>query len=178
MPVPYFSPNGQMFSLPFEWAGFYPLYITAAEANERSPSNSSHTHTFTWNAGTNNGGYPIWNNKTINTTMTFYMPNGLTAADANTPERQYLTHYWHGTHPGLPVWSVVAAAGAETGSAGFYSVNNGKAFEWTGPQNGTGVNLCTNTATYGGNRDNMIFPPAYKSDSLTAIKNGISVTVS
>ena len=36
MPVPYFSPNGQMFSYP-EWAGFYPLYITAAEANERSP---------------------------------------------------------------------------------------------------------------------------------------------
>ena len=106
----------------------------------------------------------------------FWMPNGLTPATATTPDRQYLTHHWHGNHPGLPVWSAVLAAGAENGGAGYLSTNNGKAFEWIGPQGGN--NLAVNTATYNGVFADLLYPPAIKSESLTAIKQAIPVSVS
>ena len=185
IPIPYFDSNGNIFSIPFEWAGYYPLYATQAEAEARSPVGTAHAHTFSWDSGTQNdaapsvSNYPMWAHKTMNVSKTFYMPNGLAAATASTPERAYQTHMWHGTHPGLPVWSHVMDAGAENGAAGYHVHNNGKAFEWMGPQGGN--NLATNSDTYldnGGTPDDLIFPPAVQSDTLTAIKQAISVTVS
>jgi hypothetical protein len=181
--TPYFSSDGQIFAMPFEWAGYYPLYGTENEAKLRSPDGTAHSHTFSWDAGSQNdaapsvSNYPMWLHTEQIVTKTFYMPNGLTAATTDTPERQYLTHYWHGNHPGLPVWSQVQKAGNEIGSTGFYPAHNGKAFEWIGPQNGTGVNLAINSNDYGGDHNNLIFPPAIKSATLTAIKEAIPVTV-
>lgn len=105
------------------------------------------------------------------------MPNALSAADSSTPDRKYLTHYWHGNHPGLPIWSQVQKAGNEIGSIGFQPDYNGKAYEWIGPQNGAGQNLTLNSTDYGGDHNNLIFPPAIKSATLTAIKEAIPVTV-
>ena len=185
--VPYFDQDGMIFSMPFEWAGYYPLYASEAEAIARSPSGTSHSHTFSWDEGTRNdaapsvSNYPMWDHKTMPVTHTFYMPNGLSAADSNTPDTQYLTHFWHGTHPGLPVWSKVSRAGQENNYTIGQPFANGMAFEWQGPQgssNAAALNIATNTnTTYDGSLDSMIFPLAVKSDSLTAIKDAISVTV-
>ena len=185
--VPYFDQDGMIFSMPFEWAGYYPLYASEAEAIARSPSGTSHSHTFSWDEGTRNdaapsvSNYPMWDHKTMPVTHTFYMPNGLSAADSNTPDTQYLTHFWHGTHPGLPVWSKVSRAGQENNYTDGQSFANGMAFEWQGPQgssNASALNLATNTnTTYDGSLDSMIYPLAIKSETLTAIKEAISVTV-
>jgi hypothetical protein len=172
MPAPYLNTDGTIFSMPFEWAGYYPLYSTQSEADKRSPTNSSHVHTFSWDAGTLNeltqNSYATqneWSNKSVSRTVQFYMPNGLTAADSSTAPRQYLTHFWHGNHPGLPVWSQVSSHGA------------GQAYECFGPQGGLAKNLALNTETYGGNLADLIFPKAIKSELLTTAKNSISVTV-
>ena len=183
LPTPYFSSDGQIFSSPFEWAGYYPLYGTENEAKLRSPDGTAHSHTFSWDAGSQNdaapsvSNYPMWLHHQNNVTATFFMPNALSAADSSTPDRKYLTHYWHGNHPGLPVWSQVQKAGNEIGSTGYYPAHNGKAFEWIGPQNGAGQNLTLNSTDYGGDHNNLIFPPAIKSLTLTAIKQAIPVTV-
>ena len=180
LPIPYFLNDGTIFAIPFEWKGYYPLYTTQAEAEARSPSGSAHSHTFGWDSGTHNStsglNWPYWKQETRNVTRTFWMPNGLTPATGTTPDRQYLTHHWHGNHPGLPVWSAVYPAGAENGASGYMSKNNGKAFEWIGPQSGN--NLAINTATYNGVYADLLFPPAIKSESLTAIKEAIPVSVS
>ena len=185
IPVPYFSNDGVIFSMPFEWAGYYPLYSSQAEAAARSSQNSAHSHTFAWNAGTQNdaapsvSSYPIWDRKTMPVTKVFWMPDGLSTADTNTPQRQYLTHSWHGNHPGLPVWSVSTNAGANEGLNGGFSDYNGMTFEWMGPQGGAGQNLTLNHSSYNGtNFADMIFPTAIKSLTLKAIKEAISVTVS
>ena len=183
LPTPYFSSDGQIFSTPFEWAGYYPLYGTENEAKLRSPDGTAHSHTFSWDAGSQNdaapsvSNYPMWLHHQNNVTATFFMPNALSAADSSTPDRKYLTHYWHGNHPGLPIWSQVQKAGNEIGSIGFQPDYNGKAYEWIGPQNGAGQNLTLNSTDYGGDHNNLIFPPAIKSATLTAIKEAIPVTV-
>ena len=170
-PVPYFDQDGFIFSMPFEWAGYYPLFTTQAEAQSFSPAGTAHSHTFAWDEGTQNdaapgvSNYAMWNHRTMNTTKTFYMPDGLTQADSNTEPRNYLTHFWHGTHPGLPVWSKVLLNDSNNGHQAF----NGMAFEWFGPQNNASNNLMLS---------NGLFPSAVKSDTLTAIKNAIPVTVS
>jgi hypothetical protein len=178
LPMPYFLNDGTIFAIPFEWNGYYPLYTTQAEAEARSPSGNAHSHAFSWDTGPSNQisglTWPYWKQETRNVSRTFWMPDGLTSATASTPDRQYLTHYWHGTHPGLPVWSAVYPAGSENGANGYMSKNNGKAFEWIGPQSGN--NLAINSSTYNGVLDDLIFPKAVKSPSLTAIKQAINVT--
>ena len=184
IPIPYFNQDGVISSIPFEWAGYYPLYSTEAEAQAASPGGTAHSHDFSWDSGTQNNAapsvsnYPMWAHKTMNISKTFWMPNGLTAAVASTPDTQYLTHFWHGNHPGLPVWSSVRPAGAEgyTTATGYSSVNNGTAYEWMGPQGGN--NLAVNSSSYGGVYADLVFPPAIESATLSAIKQAIPVTVS
>lgn len=183
IPIPYFDQDGSISSIPFEWAGYYPLYSTEAEAQAASPGGTAHSHNFSWDSGTQNdaapsvSNYPMWGHKTLNITKTFWMPNGLSAADTSTPDTQYLTHFWHGNHPGLPVWSEVRAAGAEgyTIAQGYTTANNGTAYEWMGPQGGN--NLAINSSTYGGVFTDLIYPSAIQSITLTAIKNALNVTV-
>ena len=186
-PVPYFDQDGMMFAMPFEWAGYYPLYATEAEAIARSPSGTAHSHTFSWDQGTQNdaapsvSNYPMWNHRSLPVTKTFYMPDGLIAATNSTPDTQYLTHFWHGNHPGLPVWSKVSRAGTEEGYSHGHSFANGMVFEWQGPQgssNAASLNLATNTnTTFDGTLASIIYPRAVRSDTLTAIKEAIPVTV-
>lgn len=191
-PTPYFLNDGTIFSIPFEWNGFYPLYTTEDEAKARSTSNSAHSFTFTWSTGPSNQisglDYPYWAkipssttsqyNTIYNVTRVFWMPDGLTAATSSTPARQYLTHFWHGNHPGLPIWSQVSPAGSEQqpegNPNGYMAKNNGTAYEWMGPQSGN--NLAINSDTYNGVYDNLIYPPAVQSPSLNAIKKAIQVT--
>lgn len=102
--VPYYDKNNQFLSNPIEWNGFYPLYQTQEEANLLSPTGSSHSHTFNWNAGELNQGS---DQIQANVTRTFYMPDGLEQATTETSKRKYATHFWHGDHPGLDVFSQI-----------------------------------------------------------------------
>jgi hypothetical protein len=166
VPIPYLDSQGKIFAMPFEWGGYYPLYSSAAEASARSPSGTSHSHNFTWNAGTQNAASNIqwvrnnaFDTKNVTSTRVFYMPDGLTAANGSTNIKQYLTHYWHGTHPGFPVWSRM------------FTVGSGK-YDVLGPMGGAGTNYVSTDSN-----GNTIYPDAVIVDELKFIKDSISVTV-
>ena len=139
--MPYYDKNNQFLSNPIEWNGYYPLYQTQQEANSASPQGDSHLHTFNWNAGELG--------TTANVARTFYMPNGLVQATSATSKRKYATHFWHGNHPGLDVFSQILSVNGEAG-----------AYDWDKTKDYTSTNT----------------PSVALSDSLKTLKEGITVT--
>ena len=190
LPIPYLDSDGKIQSLPFEWAGYYPLYRTQAEAEAAANGAGAHSHTFQWNVGMHN---TLLSDPLVNTpqqlehpqggqpghydvSRTFYMPNGLTAATVSTNPRKYLTHFWHGTHPGLPVWSTVTAGkigGSQNVNGLAYNGGNDTSYDWRGPQGGQTPNR-TVVANQAGD---LSYPAAIKMDDLTSMKSQIPVTV-